>query len=277
MTGAAAIVFLWTMVPRKASGLNDRIAVFLDAAKAYLDRYLAGLDPEDLHQMRLSLKRARALAWIHDKAGGHRRIRKQLKSWIRLYRLSGEVRDLEVQLKLLSSLDAPPVTITRWEALLAHARDSFLEEARGGDGRLVKSTRNIRRHAGCLAANPAIETVRQLWTDATRDLDPANSLHWHENRKRLKRLIYLDRQLPGMFHLLPLVPYSIGMRMDDLQDTIGKWHDVVIVLEAFDRHPMTEAEAGFFREVLKPRLAALIARVHQDADAWLVLARTFQP
>lgn len=265
------------MVPRMSSGLNNRIAEFLDAAKAYLDTYLTGRDPEDLHQMRLSLKRARALAWIHDKAGGHRDLRKQLKPWIRLYRLSGEVRDLEVQLKLLHALDAPPGTIARWEEMLARARDSFLHEARSGDGSLGKCTSAIRRHTCRLEATPARETVRQLWTTATRDLDPANSLQWHDNRKRIKRLVYLDRQLPAMFHLLPLVPYSIGLRMDDLQDAIGKWHDVVIVLEAFDRHPMTEAEAAFSREVLKPRLAALIERVRQDADAWLVLARTFQP
>jgi CHAD domain-containing protein len=260
-----------------AYGLNDRIAELLDAAKACLDRYLAGSDPEDLHQMRLSLKRARALAWIHDKADGRRRIRKRLKPWIRLYRLSGSVRDLEVQLKLLNALDAPPEIIARWEASLSCARDRFLDEAQDGDGTLVRCAGNIRRHAGRLGASPALETVRQLWRDVTRDFDPGNILHWHEHRKRLKRLIYLDRQLPGMFQRLPLLPYSIGLRMDDLQDSIGKWHDVVIILAAFDRHPMTEAETAFVRQILQPRLAMLVGRVRREADAWLVLARTFQP
>jgi CHAD domain-containing protein len=265
------------MGPRKSSGLNDRIAEFLDAAKACLDRYLAGRDPEDLHQLRLSLKRARALAWIHDKAGKRGQIRKRLKPWIGLYRLSGEVRDLEVQLKLLRALDAPPGIIARWEEMLSCARVTFLNEAHDEDGALSQCTENIRRHTCRLKATPAQETVRQLWTDVTRDLDPTDSLHWHEHRKQLKRLIYLDRQLPGMFHLLPLVPYSIGLRMDDLQDSIGKWHDVVIILAAFDRHPMTEAEAAFVLTILKPRLSLLVGRVGQEADAWLVLARTFQP
>jgi CHAD domain-containing protein len=260
-----------------AYGLNDRIAEFLDAAKACLDRYLAGGDPEDLHQMRLSLKRARALAWIHDKAGGHRRIRRRLKPWIRLYRLSGSVRDLEVQLKLLHALDAPPGVIARWEEMLSSARDSFLDEAQDGDGTLSQCTGNIRRHAGRLGVTPALETVSQLWRDTARELDPGNILHWHEHRKRLKRLIYLDSQLPDMFQILPLVPYSIGLRMDDLQDTIGKWHDVVIIMAAFDRHPMTEAETAFVRQILQPRLAMLVGRVRREANAWLVLARTFQP
>ena len=90
-------------------------------------------------------------------------------------------------------------------------------------------------------------------------------------------MIYLDRQLPGMFQRLPLLPYSIGIRMDDLQDSIGKWHDVVIILGAFDADSKTEVEEMFVRQVLMPRLAMLVERVRQEADAWLVLARTLQP
>jgi CHAD domain-containing protein len=221
-------------------------------AEANVPGTLADLDTEFLHDLRVAVRRSRAVLRELDEVHAPERrahVRAELK-WIQA--VTGPVRDLDVQLLGWDELVAP----------LAGGRAEELEPLRGLLARLrgrefTRLRRSLRaaRFAAALEAWRALATtgpadtegpdaavaidvlaadrIRRVYRRMVRDGSeigdgsPPEALH--ELRKRGKELRYLLELFGGLFE--PEVVKPMVKTLKQLQDVLGDYQDISVQTE----------------------------------------------
>jgi CHAD domain-containing protein len=218
-------------------------------AEANLPGTIADLDTEFLHDLRVAVRRARAvlreLEGVHE-PGQRAHVRDELK-WIQA--VTGPVRDLDVQLLGWDELNGPPASERAAE--LEPLR-RLLERRRAREfGRLRRSLRGAR-FAAALSSWRALATTAPAGTegpDATVAIDvlaadrirrvyrrmvrdgseigeagPPEALH--DLRKRGKELRYLLEIFGDLFE--PKVVKPMVKTLKQLQDVLGDFQDTAV-------------------------------------------------
>jgi CHAD domain-containing protein len=264
-----------------------------DAAAAYVLTRLHGvavanlqgtiddLDPEFLHDLRVSIRRARSvlreLKDVHDPgARGH--LRDELK-WAQ--GLTGPVRDLDVQLLEWPELAAHVGDVRASEleplrALLARRRER--ERAKLARGLRGKRFRAALRAWQALASEPVqpgkdaarpIEKVagKRVAKVLARMLEDGGKIDaksppeaLHDLRKRGKELRYLLELFGSVFPEKAVDPLVSGLK--DLQKVLGRFQDRAVQVETLRdmRHDLAaEPEGPAALIALGPVLDALLA------------------
>jgi CHAD domain-containing protein len=220
-----------------------------DVAEANVPGAAEDLDPEFLHDLRVSIRRTRSvlreLDGVHA-AGRRAKLRAELR-WAQS--LTGPVRDLDVQLLDWDALTGPVAEASGGQLEPLH---ELLVQRRARERvRLVRGLRS-RRFAALLdawrelaagsdegprAALPievvAGDRIRAVYRRMVRDgraidaRSPDTALH--ELRKRGKELRYLLELFGGLFPR-PVVRPMLGA-LKDLQDVLGRFQDRAVQME----------------------------------------------
>jgi CHAD domain-containing protein len=223
---------------KAAEAVLSRLA---DIAEENLPGTLEDLDTEFLHDLRVSVRRARsvlrALRGVHPPAE-RARLRAELR-WVQ--ELTGPVRDLDVQLlgwgELTAALPAERAAdLAPLYALLSRRRAAALRALRRGlrSPRFAESLVEWRALAAAdgprsgvpieVVAGDRIRSVyRRMVRDGRRidDESPAEALH--ALRKRGKELRYLLELFGGLFPGSVVKPMISALR--GLQDVLGRFQD----------------------------------------------------
>ena len=253
----------------------------VEVAEVNLPGTLEDLDPEFLHDLRVSIRRARSvlreLKDVHDPdARAH--VRDELK-WAQA--LTGPVRDLDVQLLEWPELaahvgDVRAAELEPLRALLARRRDR--ERAKLARGLRGKRFRAAMRAWQALASEPtgpgpdagkpieatAGKRIRKVLARMLRDgakigeKSPPEALH--DLRKRGKELRYLLELFGSVFPERAVEPLVSGLK--DLQNVLGRFQDRAVQVETL--HAMrddlaAEPEGPAALIALGPVLDALLA------------------
>jgi CHAD domain-containing protein len=276
-----------TRTDAAAALVLERLA---DVAEANLAGAIDDLDPEFLHDLRVSIRRARSvlreLKGVHDpRARAH--LRDELK-WAQA--LTGPVRDLDVQLlewpELVGGLDLErSVELEPLRALLDRRRARERTKLRRGlhSGRfagVVAEWRELaaaspaperdeqRPNATAPIAAVAGERIAKVLKRMLRDGDridgdsPPEALH--DLRKRGKELRYLLELFGSVFPSKAVDPLVSALK--DLQKVLGRFQDRAVQVETLrsmrdDLAAAPEGPAALL--ALGPVLEAL--RVDQEA------------
>ncbi len=268
-----------------------------DAAAALVLEELAGvaefnlpgavedLDPEFLHDVRVSIRRARSvlreLKEVHDpEARAH--LRDELK-WAQA--LTGPVRDLDVQLLEWPELaghvgEMRGAELEPLRALLERRRERELEALRRGlrgkrfgaalrawhalAGEAEGPGEDAQRPIEAIAGERILKVRRRILRDGARidDGSPAEALH--DLRKRCKELRYLLELFGAVFGAKAVDPLLSALK--DLQKVLGRFQDRAVQVETLRdlRHELAaEPEGPAALIALGPVLDALLA----DQDA----------
>jgi CHAD domain-containing protein len=241
-----------TPADEAAGAVLSRLA---DIAEANLPGVLEDIDTEFLHDMRVSVRRARSvlreLRGVHPPAE-RARLRAELR-WVQ--ELTGPVRDLDVQLLEWGELTAafPPertADLAPLHKLLSRRRAAALRALQRGlrGRRFAQSLAEWRALAagapdgGSAADRPraglpievvAGDRIRSVYGRMVRDgrrVDddsPAEALH--DLRKRGKELRYLLELFGGLFPGSVVKPMISALK--DLQDVLGRFQDRAVQAE----------------------------------------------
>jgi CHAD domain-containing protein len=253
----------------------------LSVAEANLPGTIEDLDPEFLHDLRVSIRRARSvlreLKEVHDpQARAH--LRDELK-WAQA--LTGPVRDLDVQLLEWPELaahvgDVRAAELEPLRELLARRRER--ERAKLARGLRGKRFRAALRAWEALAAEPkgpgkdarkpietvAGERIRTVLARMLRDgarigvESPPEALH--DLRKRGKELRYLLELFGAVFDERAVDPLVAGLK--HLQGVLGRFQDRSVQVDTLRamRHDLAaEPEGPAALIALGPVLDALLA------------------
>jgi len=270
---------------RSDAAAADVLTQLAAIAEANVPGTLADLDTEFLHDLRVAVRRSRAvlreLEAVHE-AEQRAHVRDELK-WIQT--LTGPLRDLDVHLLGWDELVAPlpPERAAELEPLrelLQRRRARELTRVRRGlrSARFGAALAAWRELATAPADAPdadvaielvAADRIRRVYRRMVRDgsaIDddsPAEALH--DLRKRGKELRYLLELFGGLFE--PKVVKPMVKALKDLQDVLGRFQDGAVESELLrDLRDELAAEPGGPAALiaLGPALDALVAG-QQDA------------
>jgi CHAD domain-containing protein len=266
-------------------------------AEAHLPGAIEDLDPEFLHQLRVSVRRARAvlreLDAVHEPEQ-RARVRAGLK-W--LQGLTGPVRDLDVQLAEWESLTAPlgaerASELAALRSLLERHRARELARLRRGlrSRRCAETMRAWRELAVApppddrralapieAVAGARIRAVhRAMVRDGGRIGDDSPPEALHELRKRGKELRYLLELFGRLFPAKVVKPAVATLK--ELQDVLGRFQDRAVQAEALRAlADDLAAERGGPAALLAlgPALDAVLADQHAARERFTAAFATF--
>ena len=194
-------------------------------AIALLNKYVATTDMETLHQLRVSLKKLKAVLQ-YLRSAKVSKTKKSKQSLQLLFHAAGAVRELQLRRQWL--------LLNKYEALIAAAQlqhkkreeeNWFIERSEDWRAILKKLKTKLHQltagadHARLLKYSMALkEEIGQFSFTGATDL--------HAFRKQVKQLLYAQHWFTDT-EKLKLLPVKESKRLDALQEQIGNWHDLV--------------------------------------------------
>jgi CHAD domain-containing protein len=197
--------------------------------------------PEAFHQLRVYIKRMRALLGLVEELSGSDALRKRRKVFRGTFKAAGRVRDLHVQIDLVRDVESRGDCPVPWyrERLEQQEREAVESFLCRHDGMLTTGDIAAVRTAvdKALAKRSSVELSAQAWRHFESCLArtiafDVQSKDLHDLRKRTKEASNLTWILERVFPEVSL-DQKVKEMLDDLQNQLGKWHDydVAVVWE----------------------------------------------
>jgi CHAD domain-containing protein len=242
---------------------SDAQSQFSRLAKPLVDEALAragspGSDPEQLHKLRVALRRLRTLLWTWRPLLGRERVDAQRALLKRAALAAGEVRDWDIAVALLdgkagakgdSALSAGRVEAARGEAReraretleaadLKHALRDMLHEL---NHELNTSAHRTPMKRLALARVRMARSALRKRMRRARHAKRSDYAAWHEVRKGAKRLRYV---LEFFESTLPRRESRHVKALKKLQDKFGALNDAVTSERLFAQHSEVFADTA---------------------------------
>lgn len=191
-----------------------------------LDLFLQSGKEEAMHELRVSLKKGRALLDFLEKQKKHEKKISKLKKQVReVFKQAGLIRLNHLRIKWMKS--------NRYRLLLQNASletdlngytSDFLSEARRNKNVLTALHKTVAKESEHTSLVQVLSYAKKLKAKVIRLASGLQQSHWHHLRKNIKRLMYAYHWLmeKDKIKLLTLRQYNY---LDQLQSSIGLWHD----------------------------------------------------
>jgi CHAD domain-containing protein len=173
-----------------------------------LRKFAGSQDAEALHQLRVALKKIKALAHFSRGCGGKKMVR-DFAGLKPMFKEAGVIRDAD-------KTNQEELRTTTTRHFVAHIKQYRRQGKRAGK-RLVSTVRAVP--TSCIRDWYARQIV------STGILLIATGDELHRARKQIKEMLYMEKILPDALRVE--LRLDTGY-LDRLQEAIGEWHDAVI-------------------------------------------------
>lgn len=201
----------------------------LSHLKAFNSRH----DPEAIHQFRVGIKKIKALVWLSEECLKGQDFSKSIKPLKAVFRHAGEIRNAQVALQLMKRYRVVNRDFISGEkSVLSYETSQFYLKKE----MYVRNVNSVCTHMIKKLKDIDHESVIRLFEKQVKKLatsfaDGGDSREFHENRKKIKNLMYVYKSLPGSIARKLHLDISY---LDKVQDFIGKWHDPIVLMELLE-------------------------------------------
>jgi CHAD domain-containing protein len=273
----AIVASIPSAIAAKSAGLEDWMSRAVERAAKAQD----GFDIDDVHDLRVALRRCRTMADALSEVNPSPGWRKLKKASGGMFRALGELRDVQVMYAFVKNFGPArdPVRRHMLRSLSAKERECRAAAAKAFDDFDRKEWKKLARKLSSKASFFPVESVvfqrlalarlnaaAELYQQARRK---RSSTAWHRLRIALKRFRYvLDNFLPRRYEVWA----------DDLkriQDSLGELHDLDVLRAAIRREaPRFDAAAvaPWYKKIdeeRKSRLSEVNAKLSGSQSLWL--------
>jgi CHAD domain-containing protein len=197
-----------------------------------LEAFIKEGDQEKLHQFRVNVKKIRAFLLLVDAALSQNTLSKQFKPVKKIFRHGGKIREAYINLQLGThyelkndDFNLKQVNEMEKEILL------FREKAKKYLKTISQVHDELEDNLEAIEDNRISEFYQNQLGQIAVTLDKHEfNEELHECRKRIKILVY-NRKVAGK-----ALNGNLNLNndyLDQLQDSIGNWHDTTIAIELF--------------------------------------------
>jgi CHAD domain-containing protein len=202
------------------------------AIKSHLKSFSETGNQEDLHKLRVQVKKVRAMLYLFEDTTGNNGLLKNFKPVRKIFKHAGSIRDAHINLQLSEQYQLKNEGFeTGQQQIIEEGTSAFKHKAKVYIKNLKYSFKQVKKNLPHVH-NKAIAQYykKQLDEIAAGMAVGSFTEDMHQNRKLIKILMYnyklADDALEG--HLKFNVAY-----LDKLQDIIGQWHDNVMAADLF--------------------------------------------
>jgi CHAD domain-containing protein len=212
------------------SQLKDYTDKQLQNALHLLKQYDSASNEEVLHQLRVSLKKIKAvidyLLTRHPKKV--KSIRRKLQI---VFHPAGDLREAELRLKWLKGNTFNfLIAETQFEQKINEELELFFTQKEIYRKLLATVDEKLNRYLKETEESDLLHYALELKQKLGQLLPVVLQQDWHALRKLIKQLLYAHHWLSAK-DKLKVLTVAAYQKMDQLQEKIGAWHDVVDLLE----------------------------------------------
>lgn len=207
--------------------LKDYTRQQTESSLEWLDTYLTTTDEEALHQLRVSLKKIKAVLHYFTEEHVHEQQISKCRQMVRhIFREAGFIRETQLMISWLKK--------NRYRILLKESAleehlllytQQFIDDGKKSKKRLEQTGKNLKKLCSEVDQQSTLRSLLQLKIKINDALLSAKSPgSWHELRKLIKQLLYACHWIPES-SLPGLLSDKESVYFDQLQEAIGNWHD----------------------------------------------------
>jgi len=200
------------------------------AIQSHLALFLASQNPEELHHLRLEVKRISAYISLLRHCSCRNDLRSQFEPLRQLFKTAGKIRSAQINLSLADSnyLADEEFRRVQQDIIITQTYDLRI-------GKYASVIRSTKRRWSKRISTMHDRCILMLFRRELNAISEMLSKDWsaeelHLCRKRIKRILYnfelLNKPLTKRLNLN--IEY-----LNHLQDSIGKWHDAATSLKTF--------------------------------------------
>jgi CHAD domain-containing protein len=180
-----------------------------------LNAYLEDHDADHLHKVRVDSKKLRAFVRLARSLSIKAVGKSDYTVFIDMYRAAGRIRSVKIKNKLLQKfgIDFSLPEDPNDELAIHDLSKQYKNALKGIKADLLKAAHDLNRYD--------VVMVLEEWDNKFRNLlsHSANLSDWHEGRKYMKRVMYLNAIIPSY----PLEDFKI---YNSFQEKLGDWNDL---------------------------------------------------
>ncbi len=189
---------------------------------------------EQLHRLRVAIKKIKAVFKLTNALHKKFKYKKAFAPYRPVFKAAGPIREEQLLDDKLKGLIKTGKAQQR-AAVIKRLNQQFRKQIAGfvaGMGQTSKTEDALGSLSGKKVANycsALLKKIQKSWLKLKSEKD------FHEMRKELKQLQYCVQLLPKK-QREEIISSKKLERLDELQDTIGKWHDNVLVLDKLSQN-----------------------------------------
>ena len=194
----------------------------------HLQSFFETKSPVELHLFRIQIKKMKALLLFLQTDGQAKHETGYLHSLQSIFKHAGRIRSAHINLGLLKR---HRVTDPSYTLELEHIEKKESEQFYAKRNAYIKTVKQIRKVLAEEFQDVNDKAIVNLYRRRLKQMarffrQPETNIDkLHKTRKKIKNLLYLYRILPKK---LAQKLHLNDTYLDQLQDVIGKWHDVVM-------------------------------------------------
>lgn len=232
---------------------------------ALLEKPVRDWSMEDIHSLRVEMKKLIALAQLVKAANPDFHRKKMLAPYIGFFDQAGQIRDIQLHINLLNTYE------------LTHALPGYLSNA---ELRLTNEMRKLQALI-CKAAIKKIRQAEKAFTSGIKKVSKKKALAFlTRNQSQIEEILVtksiqedglheLRKQIKNVMYLSPLLMPNHLQRglFDPLQERIGQWHDLVVIRGQLEKVLMEQSLRPEERTMLENLVDKLQGEIKKKFEA----------
>jgi CHAD domain-containing protein len=217
----------------------------------YIKAFCKTAGGEELHQLRVNIKKLKALFTLLEKVHGSFHFKKSFKPYKRVFKQAGKIRDEELQVEMMAnlpkSLKSPePEKI---KAKITEQIEAFIQKCDHYEHMLE----NAGKHNEKWLKQLKRKDVEDYFINFLQDVKTAcfrlkSTAKLHPFRKLVKEFIYnadlLDNKQMRAFKLKNTLAL-----MDEFQDQAGRWHDKKLMIKSLEKEKKRKGGTAYIARI----------------------------
>lgn len=225
-----------------------------DSMLAHFDHFARRTNADDLHGMRVELKKIKALLFLHNKTASREKANDKLLR--KIFRRAGFVRDAQVSAHLVRNANnIPPSFFAERRRLVADEAKKLNKLVVSHAGKLNAIIAKNWKKFHAIPKSELRTIVNKLEKQIRKVFYPKlNVSALHGIRKKMKKVVYFSGLLKKKGN--KLFTYDT-QRIKYLAELIGKWHDTTLAAEVLGNHSTTRKIPARLKAGQKKQLAEI--------------------
>jgi len=205
-----------------------------------VNNFCANKDHEELHKLRVEIKKLKAYASFVSKLTDDK-LKKTLEPLDEIFRMAGEIRTVHLNLESIQKYRVHAPGLKKEQKALG---ENVSEQLSVSSQRYIHNIKTACSSIRSLCEDIMNKKICRLYSKKIDSLSSFFGQHFdekklHSRRKIIKMLLYTENFLPKKIRRELALNTSY---MDILQDVAGKWHDAIIAIELLESSPYAGKE-----------------------------------
>ena len=240
----------------------------LDLFREHFDNTNERLEVEDIHQLRVSIKKIRTnLTLMNIASEGKFKNKSHFKLLSKLFKNAGKLREIQVNQAILDELNLKEQHGDELrESAIHHYRNNLAQQNQKSIDRLKRTIKNFNFKKLEKCNHKLKMTIAQLGDEIVieksnafieNQTDKINTLRIHvDNDRELHKIRKHLKEITAIYRLnIEIFPDDLLQkkieRLKGLETSIGDWHDLMMLISSMEKYICSEEGARFEKPLKK--------------------------